>query len=209
VLIVFGLTALGWILRPKLAAWSGLTGIDDAVIAMAGALALFLIPVEPGRQIFALDWETARQLPWDILILFGGGLSLAAAIERNGVDAFIASSLTGLQGLDLIWCLLAVTALMVFLTEVTSNTAVTATLLPVLAATSEALGLPASPILVAATLAASCAFMLPVATPPNAVVFASGKVSVGQMAGAGLGLNLIAILLITALVYLHPLAQAL
>ncbi len=209
VLVVFGLTALGWLLRPQLAAWSGLAGIDDAVIAMAGALALFVIPVEPGRQIFALDWETARQLPWDILILFGGGLSLAAAIERNGVDAFIAASLMGLQGMDLIWCLLAVTTLMVFLTEVTSNTAVTATLLPVLTATASALGLPPEPILVAATLAASCAFMLPVATPPNAVVFASGRVSVGQMAGAGLGLNLIAIVLITTLVYLHPFAQSL
>ena len=132
---------------------------------------------------------------------------MAAAIERNGVDAFIASSLMGLQGLDLIWCLLAVTGLMVFLTEITSNTAVTATLLPVLAATASALGLPHTPILIAATLSASCAFMLPVATPPNAVVFASGKVRVGQMAGAGLGLNLIAILLITALVYLSPFVQ--
>jgi sodium-dependent dicarboxylate transporter 2/3/5 len=207
VLVVFGLTALGWVLRPKIADWTGLSGLDDAVIAMAGALALFAIPVEPRRRIFALDWETARQLPWEILILFGGGLSLAAAIERNGVDAFIASSLMGLQGLDLIWCLLAVTALMVFLTEITSNTAVTATLLPVLAATASALGLPPAPILIAATLSASCAFMLPVATPPNAVVFASGKVRMGQMAGAGLGLNLIAILLVTSLIYLNPFAQ--
>jgi sodium-dependent dicarboxylate transporter 2/3/5 len=136
-----------------------------------------------------------------------GGLSLAAAIERNGVYAFIASAVMGLQGLELIWCLLAVAALMVFLTEITSNTAVTATLLPVLAATASALGLPPAPVLIAATLSASCAFMLPVATPPNAVVFASGKVRVGQMAGARLGFNLIAIFLITGLVYLNPFAQ--
>jgi sodium-dependent dicarboxylate transporter 2/3/5 len=198
---VFALTALGWMLRPQLAAWSGLP-IDDAVIAMAGALALFVIPVEKGR--FAMDWESTQALPWGILILFGGGLSLAAAIERNGVDAFLANSLLVLQGVGLLWTLLAVTTLVVFLTEITSNTAVTATLLPVLAATAAALDQPATPILTATALAASCAFMLPVATPPNAVVFASGKVTAGQMAGAGLGLNLIAILLITALVFLHP-----
>jgi sodium-dependent dicarboxylate transporter 2/3/5 len=201
VLTVFALTALGWMLRPQLAAWSGLP-IDDVVIAMAGALALFVIPVEKGR--FAMDWEGTQALPWGILILFGGGLSLAAAIERNGVDAFLANSLLGLQGVGLLWTLLAVTTLVVFLTEITSNTAVTATLLPVLAATAAALDQPATPILTAAALAASCAFMLPVATPPNAVVFASGKVTAVQMAGAGLGLNLIAILLITALVFLHP-----
>lgn len=201
VLIVFALTALGWVLRPQIAAWTGLP-IDDAVIAMAGALVLFVIPVEKGR--FAMDWEGTQGLPWGILILFGGGLSLAAAIERNGVDAFIAGSLMGLQGVELVWVLLAVVTLVVFLTEITSNTAVTATLLPVLAATATALDQPAAPILIGAALAASCAFMLPVATPPNAVVFASGKVSAGQMAGAGLGLNLIAILLITGLIYLHP-----
>jgi solute carrier family 13 (sodium-dependent dicarboxylate transporter), member 2/3/5 len=201
VAVVFALTALGWMLRPQLAAWSGLP-IDDAVIAMAGALALFVIPVEKGR--FAMDWESAQALPWGILILFGGGLSLAAAIERNGVDAFLANSLLGLQGVGFLWTLLAVTALVVFLTEITSNTAVTAALLPVLAATATALDQPPMPILMAAALAASCAFMLPVATPPNAVVFASGRVTAGQMAGAGLGLNLIAILLITALVFLHP-----
>lgn len=201
VLIVFALTALGWVLRPQIAAWTGLP-IDDAVIAMAGALVLFVIPVEKGR--FAMDWEGTQGLPWGILILFGGGLSLAAAIEHNGVDAFIAGSLMGLQGVELVWVLLAVVTLVVFLTEITSNTAVTATLLPVLAATATALDQPAAPILIGAALAASCAFMLPVATPPNAVVFASGKVSAGQMAGAGLGLNLIAILLITGLIYLHP-----
>lgn len=200
-LLVFALTAIGWVLRPQIAAWSGLP-IDDAVIAMAGALVLFVIPLGDGR--FALDWEGAQGLPWGILILFGGGLSLAAAIERNGLDTFIAGSLMGLQGIGLIWTLLAVTGLVVFLTEVTSNTAVTATLLPVLAATASALGQPVMPILTAAALSASCAFMLPVATPPNAVVFASGKVGAGQMAGAGLGLNLIAIALITMLVYLQP-----
>jgi sodium-dependent dicarboxylate transporter 2/3/5 len=201
VLLVFALTALGWVLRPQIASWSGLP-IDDAVIAMAGALVLFVIPVGKGR--FAMDWERTQGLPWGILILFGGGLSLAATIERNGLDAFLASTLMGLQGIGLVWVLLAVTGLVVFLTEITSNTAVTATLLPVLAATATALGHPTTPILVAAALSASCAFMLPVATPPNAVVFASGKVSAGQMAGAGLGLNLVAILLITTLVYLHP-----
>ncbi len=204
VLTVFGLTALGWILQPALSAWTGLTGLDNSVIAMIGALALFLIPVEPVRGRFAMDWETAKSVPWGILILFGGGLSLAAAVERNGVDSFVASSLAGLHEMPLLWGLVATVALVGLLTEITNNTAVTATLLPVLAATYSASDQQAAPLLFAAALAASCAFMLPVATPPNAVVFASGRVSVGQMAMTGLGLKLIAIALIAGLVYLLP-----
>ncbi|RCX26031.1 SLC13 family permease [Thioalbus denitrificans] len=202
VLAVFTLTAAGWILRPQLVALTGLEGLSDPVIAMIGALALFVIPVEPARGVFAMDWTTARQVPWDILILFGGGLSLAAAIGANGVDRFIAQGFVALQDIPLWLFLLALTGTVVLLTEITSNTAVATTLMPILAATALATGLPAGPLLTAATLAASCAFMLPVATPPNAIVFGSGRVTVGQMAGAGIGLNLIATLLVTMLVYL-------
>jgi sodium-dependent dicarboxylate transporter 2/3/5 len=127
-LVVFLLTALGWLLRPKLVAWTGITGITDAGIAMCGALSLFLIPVDRKAQEFAMDWTTARQVPWEILILFGGGLSLAAAIAANGVDAFLASGFAALGGLPPWVLALAVAAVVVFLTEITSNTAVTTTL---------------------------------------------------------------------------------
>ena len=204
---VFGLTAAGWLLRPQLVAWTGLDGLTDAGIAMLGALVLFMLPAgprpAPGEpRPRALDWETAKAVPWQILILFGGGLSLASAIASTGVDGFIAGGLGGLGGLPHWVLVLAVAALVVMLTEITSNTAVTTTLMPVLAATAAATGAPPGLLLTAAALAASCAFMLPVATPPNAIVFASGQVSIAQMARAGLGLNLLAVLVVTAVVTL-------
>ncbi len=200
--VIFGLTALGWILRPKLVEWTGIGGLSDAVIAMLGALALFVTPVDIRTRSFAMDWETARKLPWDILILFGGGLSLAAAIARHGVDSWIASGASVLAGTPTWVALLAVSAVVIFLTEITSNTAVTATLLPVVAAAASATGVPAGMLLVAVTVSASCAFMLPVATPPNAIVFASRHVRISHMARAGLGLNAIAIGLVSLVAYI-------
>jgi len=197
---VFACVAPGWILRPRIAAWAGLPGLDDAVIAIAGAIALFVIPVEPRERVFAMDWETARRLPWDILILFGGGLSLAAAIAANGVDSWLSRSFGGLAGAPELLTAGAVSALVVFLPEVTSNTAVTTTLLPVIAATADAIDMPAGLLLTVTAISASCAFMLPVATPPNAIVFASGQVTVGQMVRAGFGLNLVAVVLVPLLV---------
>ena len=202
VLSVFTLVALGWILRAPLSAWTGLSGLSDTVIGVGGALLMFVLPVDARQGIFVMDWQTAKALPWEILILFGGGLSLASAIAANGVDAWIASSLTGLETVPTVLAIVAVSALVVFLTEITSNTAVTTTLLPVFAATALAAGLPAGMVLTAAALSASCAFMLPVATPPNAIVFSSGYVEVAQMARAGLWLNMISIVLISAVVYL-------
>ncbi len=152
------------------------------------------------RGVFLMDWDTARQLPWGILILFGGGLSLAAAIAANGVDGWIATALAELRGVPPVLAVAVVATMVVFLTEITSNTAVTATLLPVLAATAIAADLPPGLLLTTAALSASCAFMLPVATPPNAVVFSSGHIRVAQMATAGIWLNLTAIILITLLV---------
>ena len=163
---------------------------------------MFVLPVNARQGIFVMDWQTAKALPWEILILFGGGLSLASAIAANGVDAWIATSLTGLEAVPTLLAIVAVSALVVFLTEITSNTAVTTTLLPVFAATALAAGLPAGMVLTATALSASCAFMLPVATPPNAIVFSSGYVDVTQMARAGLWLNMIAIVLISAVVFL-------
>ncbi len=202
VLGVFLATAACWVLRPQLAAWTGIDGLNDATIGVAGALALFVIPVDRQRRVFAMDWATARKVPWEILILFGGGLSLAAAVRANGVDAFIAGAFTGLEGVPLLLFLLLLVAVVVLLTEITSNTAVTTTLLPVLAATVAVLALPAGPVLAGAAMAASCAFMLPVATPPNAIVFASGQVTIAQMVRAGVGLNLVAIVLVSLAAWL-------
>ena len=199
VLAVFVLTVLGWVLRPQIIVWTGLEQLSDPVIAMTAAVALFAIPVRIAPWTFVMDWPTARHLPWDVLLLFGGGLTLASAISRHGVDAFLASAITALGGAPPWLLVLALTALVVFLTEITSNTAVTATLLPVVAASAVALGVPPEPLLAAVAVSASCAFMLPVATPPNAIVFASGHVTVAQMARAGFAMNLLAIALITIL----------
>ncbi len=205
-LVVFLATSSCWIFRPLLQEVvifdvQPFSGLSDAGIAMLAALTLFLIPVDRSAGEFAMDWETAVRLPWGLLVLFGGGLSLAAAIRSNGVGEYLGSQLLGVAGIPTPLIVMVVVALMIFLTELTSNTATTATLVPILAALAPGFGV--SPLLLAvpAAIAASCAFMLPVATPPNAVVFGSGRVSIPQMSRAGLALNLIGIVLITALTY--------
>ncbi len=197
--IVFLITALLWITRPLLTPW--IPGLTDAGIAMIGGLSLFVIPIDFKRGIFVQDWETAKQLPWGALILIGGGLSLAGAVSGSGLAAWLGESLEPLQRFPTILIILMTTGIIVFLTEITSNTATTATFLPVLAALALAVG--ESPLLMAvpAALAASCAFMLPVATPPNAIVYGSGRVTVFEMARAGLALNFAFLLLITICAY--------
>jgi len=196
---VFGLTALLWITRPLL---DGLVpGLSDAGIAMGAALVLFVTPVRLSEGEFAMDWRTARRLPWGTLLLFGGGLSLAGAFTRTGLSLWVGESLSAVGTLPLVVVVLIVTTVVVFLTELTSNTATAATFLPVIAAL--ALGIGQEPLLLAlpAVLGASCAFMLPVATPPNAIVYGSGRVSIPQMARAGFWLNLVFIAVITLLGY--------
>ncbi len=197
--ILFLITALLWITRPLLVGW--IPGLTDAGIAMIGGLSLFVIPVDFKRGIFTQDWETAKQLPWGALILIGGGLSLAGAVSESGLAAWLGESLEPLQQFPTILIILMTTGLIVFLTEITSNAATTATFLPVLVALALAVG--ENPLLMAipAALAASCAFMLPVATPPNAIVYGSGRVSVFEMARAGLALNFAFLLLITICAY--------
>ncbi|MXX97855.1 MAG: SLC13/DASS family transporter [Rhodothermaceae bacterium] len=197
--IVFLVTALLWITRPLLITW--IPGLTDAGIAMIGGLSLFVIPVDFKRGIFTQDWETAKQLPWGALILIGGGLSLAGAVSGSGLAVWLGESLEPLQRFPTILIILMTTGIIVFLTEITSNAATTATFLPVLAALALAVG--ENPLLMAipAALAASCAFMLPVATPPNAIVYGSGRVTVFEMARAGLALNFAFLLLITICAY--------
>lgn len=205
-LAVFTLAAVLWVGRPLLSAWTvaghrPLAGLSDAGIAMLAALLLFVTPVDRRARVFALDWDTARAIPWGVLILFGGGLSLAAAMQSNGVGELLASRVEGFAGLPSLAVVLAVVTGIVFLTELTSNTATTATLVPILAGVATGLGLEPLLLVVPAAIAASCAFMLPVATPPNAVVFGSGWVGIPEMSRAGLWLNGIGIMLVTLLTY--------
>ena len=194
---VFALVAALWILRPLLAERLGIAGLSDAGIAVFGALLLFVLPADWRRREFLLNWTWARRLPFEVLVLFGGGLSLAAAVDRTGLAAWIGQGLAGLGAWPTVALIAAVVLLIIFLTELTSNTATTAAMLPVVASLAVGLGAPPLALAAPAALAASCAFMLPVATPPNAIVFGSGHVTIPQMVRAGLIMNLIGVAAIT------------
>ncbi|MFQ3284076.1 SLC13 family permease [Natronomonas sp.] len=200
VLVVFTGTAAAWISR-SFVLQPIIPGIADSMIAIAGALVLFLIPAreEDGSFTFLLDWETAVNIPWGIILLFGGGLSIAAGFQETGLAEWIGGQLGGLEGVSIVLVMSVIVLLTIFMTEVTSNTATTAMLMPIMA--SLAVGLSVHPygIMIAAATAASFAFMLPVATPPNAVVFGTGYISMPQMAKTGFGLNIIGILLVILL----------
>ena len=197
VAVVTGGTALAWIFRPMLGGW--IPGLSDAGIAIAGAMLLFLIPVDWKRLEPVLRWNSVERLPWGILILFGGGISLASAIQRSGLAEWIGTGLTTAGSWPLIGLVAVITTVIVLLTEITSNTATAATFLPVVAALAVASGLDPIMLAAPAALAASCAFMLPVATPPNAIVYASERVPIVAMIRAGLVLNVMMVLLITAM----------
>jgi sodium-dependent dicarboxylate transporter 2/3/5 len=207
VLAVFSVTASLWIFSPLLkplviAGVKPLAGLSDAGIAMLAAMALFLITVDRAKGIRAMDWDTAVKLPWGVLMLFGGGLTLAASIEANGVSEFIGNSSRGFAGLHPLLLLLVITAMTVFLSELTSNTAQVATMVPVLSAMAPVLGMNPYVLIIACTLGASSAYMMPVGTPPNAIVFGTGLVRMPQMMKAGFWLNLTGILVIVALSWL-------
>lgn len=195
VAVVFVSAALLWMFRPLLS--SVMPGLSDAGIAVGAAVAFFMIPANSEENRFLLKWSDTKRLPWGVLILFGGGLSMASAISSTGLATWIGSGIGSLNTWPIILIILIVIALIVFLTEMTSNTASTAAFLPILA--SVAIGLGENPFLLAipTVLGASCAFMLPVATPPNAIVYGSGKISIPEMSKAGLWLNIMFILLLT------------
>jgi len=196
VAIVFVLLATTWILRPLLARIPGLEGLDDSGIAMAGAVAMFLIPSGHSSDPMLLRWVHVQKLPWGILILFGGGLSLAAAVSRTGLAEWIGGSLHQVGTLPIAVLVVLTATLIIFLTELTSNIATTATFMPVVGAIAIEASIDPVVLLVPVTLAASCAFMLPVATPPNAIVFGSGLLQIPTMMRAGFILNLIGIVLV-------------
>jgi sodium-dependent dicarboxylate transporter 2/3/5 len=176
--------------------------LKDGTVAIAVALALFLVPArsEPGQRI--LTWHTARELPWDIVLLFGGGFALAGGFTESGLSQWIGDHLAFFGGLPMPVLVLLIALSMSFLTEVTSNTATTQIMLPLLAALSTSLNVPPLLLMVPATLACSYAFMLPVATPPNAIVFASERLTIRDMVRRGMPLNFVAVILVTLAVYL-------
>ncbi|WP_283709160.1 SLC13 family permease [Pseudoalteromonas prydzensis] len=196
VLWVFLFAAICWIFRPLLADFTGLK-ISDTGIAIAAALLLFVLPANKGSDERILDWQSAASVPWGVLLLFGGGLTLAAQIKSSGLAEYIAHMIEGASAIPLVLSVLAIATLITFLTEITSNTATAAGFLPLLGPVAESVtGTPLVWVIPAA-IACSCAFMMPVATPPNAIVFGSGQIQIRDMIKAGFVLNLIAIVLIT------------
>lgn len=213
VALIFGTMVVLWITRDVdlgggqhlgWAEWLGLEDlVDDATIAVAGAVALFLwrSPTRGGEAL--LDWETARRIPWEVVLLFGGGLALAKGFDLSGLSKSLGANLAGLGTLAPIVVIGALALIVTFLTEVTSNTATTTLLMPILAPIAVASGLGPEVLMLPAALAANCAFMLPVATPPNAIVYGMGRVTVGEMARTGFALNIVGVIIITTVLGLR------
>ena len=204
-LTIFALTALAWITRSEpfggWKTWLDLPQANDASVAFIAVLLLFCLPSGENRGAKLLDWKTANQIPWGMLILVGAGLCLGEAFKQSGLSASIADGLSGLENLPTILLLLGICLLVTFLTEMTSNTATTSLLMPILGAAAIAADLDPKLLLIPAALSASCAFMLPVATIPNAVVFGTGKISIKRMAGEGFVLNLIGAGVVSGVIY--------
>ncbi|MFB9212553.1 SLC13 family permease [Echinicola jeungdonensis] len=199
VLLVFALVSFCWISRVFLLQ-GFLPFLNDTIIALGGVVLLFVLPANKTKARL-LDWKTAENIPWGILILFGGGLSLAAGFKETGLASWLGSHFEALISIPFLLFLLVIVASVNFLTEITSNVATASMLLPILGSVAAALGIHPYGLMVGATLAASCAFMLPVATPPNAVVFGSGYLTIPAMAKAGFWMNILSIILITLFVY--------
>ncbi|WP_022707936.1 SLC13 family permease [Paracoccus zeaxanthinifaciens] len=209
VLFVFLGAAFLWVVPGLLASFPAiraaapwLDALDDTAIAIGAGLVMFLLPGDrQGNMV--LEWKDAETgLPWGVLLLFGGGLSLASAVAASGLDVWFGEQVTGLGTLPTVLLVGAVVTIILFLTEVTSNTATAATFIPILGGVALGIGADAMTLLIPAALAATCAFMLPVGTPPNAIVFGTGTVTIGQMARGGIVLNIVGILLITGLTWL-------
>lgn len=198
VLIVFASTAALWVLRKYLQNW--IPQLDDTIIAIIAAFAIFLIPTRD-RKSPLLTWKEAVRMPWGIIILFGGGMAIASGFQQSGLAGWFGEQFRLLEALPLFLLILVLILAVNFLTEITSNLATTAMLLPILAPLALTLGVHPYMLLVGATVAASCAFMLPVATPPNAVVFGSGYLEIKDMVKTGIWMNLVSVLVLTLLVF--------
>lgn len=207
--VIFVAAALSWVFVPLILDWIGAGDFvyNDAIIGITAGLLMFTIPANFQDGTKLLNWKTANELPWDVLLLFGGGLSLSAMFSNSGLSLWIGEISKGLGGLPTVLLILAVGGLILFLTEFTSNTATAATFLPIMGGVAVGIGLTEGGehnvllLTIPVALAATCAFMLPVATPPNAIAFGSGYVKIGDMIKGGIWLNLIGLVLITIAVY--------
>lgn len=202
--LVFFLTAMGWIFSKQFGpvVFSDPKLVTDGTIAMTGALLLFVIPIDWKKNLFVMNWEWASKMPWGVLILFGGGLSMADGFQTTKLANWIGNQVGLMENAPVLILVIAVTTLIIFLTELTSNTATAAMVMPILSAVAIGLGQNPLLLIVPAAIAASCAFMLPVATPPNAIVFGSGYVTIPQMVKSGLGLNIFGIIVTVIVTYL-------
>jgi len=196
VLIIFFVTMTLWVLRVHINALIPSISLSDAGISMLAAMALFTIPFKFGTGEFTLNWADTKKLPWGILILFGGGLALAKGLADAGVIEFIGEAVSSNVGISIMVIVSLLITIVLFMTELMSNVALVAIFAPVIAGVALGLDQEILPVLIPATMAASCAFMLPMATPPNAIVFASGYIKVSEMAKAGFILNIISIILL-------------
>jgi sodium-dependent dicarboxylate transporter 2/3/5 len=203
VMVVFGLTILAWITRAEpFGGWSGWLGIEsagDSTVALAAVVVMFLVP--DGEDSRLLDWKMAGSIPWGMLLLFAGGICIASAFTVSGLAELIGNALGGLADLPVFLLILAICVTVTFLTEITSNTATATLLMPVLAAAAVGAGVAPELLMVPAAISASCAFMLPVATAPNAIVYATDRLTIARMAREGFALNLIVALVVATVSY--------
>ena len=199
--IIGGLMAFLWIFSRHLTEYLAFPKMSSTVVAMLGGILFFIVPINLRKGIFVLKWEDTSKLPWGIMILMGGGLSLSSAIKSTGLADYIGGGASALSELPMFALVLLTALAIIFLTEINSNTATISTFLPILGAIAITFGINPLILVIPATVAASCAFMLPVATPPNAVAFGSGRITLPQMAKAGLSLNLITFVVITILLF--------
>jgi sodium-dependent dicarboxylate transporter 2/3/5 len=198
--IIFAFAVLAWMTSRVIRDNFGI-GIEDAGVAIIVAILLFVIPSSINKNTDLMQWDKTSKLPWGLLILFGGGLSLASQVDGTGLGIWIGQGLTILKFVHPLILVLAIATMIIFLTEMTSNVATTSTFLPVISALALAIGVIPVSLLIPVCLAASCAFMLPVATPPNAIVYGSGKFTIATMMKAGFFLNLVGILVVTLFSY--------
>ncbi len=212
VLVDFVLLALAWLTRSPLhigslsiPGWSQLFThpeyFNDGTVAMIFALPLYIFPTKDGNSRYIMNWEYSKQLPWNIVLLFGGGFALAQGFKDSGLSIWFGNQLIGLSGIHPIFMIISIALFMTFLTELTSNTATTQIILPVIASLAVSIHINPLLLMLPATVSASMAFMLPVATPPNAIVFGSNKITIMQMAKTGLLLNLVGAMVITLMTY--------
>ena len=208
VLSVFALIALAWIFRPQWTSWLGLSGIGDSTVALAGVVLMCLLPggettADKGSSDYLLDWDTAKDIPWGMLLLFAGGICIASAFMQSGLSELIGEGLSGLTALPIFLLVLGICISVTFLTEITSNTATATLLMPILASAALANQLDPRILMIPAAISASCAFMLPVATAPNAIIYGTGKIAINTMAREGTVLNIFVALVVAVVITLQ------